>query len=115
VGAPTGNKNAKTHGLYSKDPNEERPDNLQEIVDRLKNRLERLERYIDDNWDDLDADQIARLTAQQGQTASRVSRIERDIKRMESDTGSESMEDTLKEAYLVAEAILGINLGEHDE
>ncbi|HUV95823.1 MAG TPA: hypothetical protein VMX14_13490 [Anaerolineae bacterium] len=89
MGAPANNKNAQTHGLYSTDPNEPSPDSLQEILDRLKKRLARLERYLDDNWDDLEPDQITRITAQQGQTASRIARIERDLRKTGAEQGEE--------------------------
>jgi len=109
VGAPPGNKNAQTHGLYSQD--ETNPDSLREIQARLRHRLERLERYLDDNWDNLDPDTIARLTALQGQTASRCVKIERDLKRLETETGGEDMDDLLREAYEIAEEILQVDLG----
>ena len=115
VGAPKQNKNAQTHGLYSKDQEDENPDSLRAILDRLKRRLEKLERYLEDHWNDLEPADLVRVTHLQAETVSRISRIERDIKRMENETGSESMEDTLREAYLIAETILGIDLGEHQE
>lgn len=115
MGAPRANKNAQTHGLYSKDQEDENPDSLRAILDRLKRRLEKLERYLEDHWNDLEPADLVRVTHLQAETVSRISRIERDIKRMENETGSESMEDTLREAYLIAETILGIDLGEHQE
>ena len=87
MGAPKGNKNAKTHGLYSQ--HDTTANNPRETLDQLKRRQRQLEQYIDDNWDSLAPDEIVRLAALQGQNASRIVRIERDLDKARGEQGED--------------------------
>lgn len=75
-GAPTGNKNAQTHGAYS---SSEPPANLDEAIADLQRRLHQLSDYIDSRLlEFIDADTFIKLAALQGQLTSRLGRLMRD-------------------------------------
>jgi len=75
-GAPAGNSNAATHGLYA---HTVCPASIAEIIDDLAAKQARISAYIDSCIDDgLPVDTLAHLLALHGQNASRLGRLLRD-------------------------------------
>jgi len=87
-GAPKGNKNAEKHGAYSADP-ERDPADLGGRIDDLAAKIERLSRYIDDHFDELEPNTLKGLLAQYGQLNSRLGRLKRDQKTLSGDNGED--------------------------
>jgi hypothetical protein len=86
VGAPKGNKNRETHGFYAK-----AVDNLETIDDVVKDALRRqtqLSQFIDQvvaEGKENIAEELIKLLALHGQNASRIGRLMRDRKIVDSD------------------------------
>lgn len=87
MGAPKGNKNAEKHGAYANDP-ERDPADLQVRIDDLAAKIDRLSRYIDLNFDDLEPGDIKGLMALHGQLTSRLGRLQRDLKATQGNAGA---------------------------
>ena len=80
-GAPEGNRNAITHGLYASidlDDPEHPP--INGVIQDLVARQVQLSALIDTHLDDLTIQDLARLFAIHGQNASRLGRLLRDRK-----------------------------------
>jgi len=86
-GAPKGNKNAEKHGAYAADP-ERDPADLQVRIDDLAAKIDRLSRYIDLNFDDLEPNELKGLLALHGQLNSRLGRLQRDLKATHGEAGA---------------------------
>lgn len=73
TGAPPGNRNAETHGAYSR-PNQPL-ETLADVAEGLRRNARRIQQYIDANITSLDIDDLARLAALEAQTLSRLARV----------------------------------------
>ena len=85
-GAPEGNRNAITHGLYASidlDDHEHPP--INGVIQDLVARQVQLSALIDTHLDDLTIQDLARLFAIHGQNASRLGRLLRDRKALSGD------------------------------
>ena len=76
IGAPAGNKNAETHGHYSKD---KPPKNIDDVIDGVAQKLALLDEYIATHKD-ADVKTFIKLLALYGLSASRLGRLYRDKK-----------------------------------
>jgi hypothetical protein len=106
VGAPTGNRNAQTHGVYASGPqghppaecstlrakrgrqsdaDVRGPPDLDAVIADLSRRIDQLSDYIDRNIAELDAEAYAKLAALQGQLSSRLGRLLRDRQQLVGD------------------------------
>jgi hypothetical protein len=86
VGAPPGNQNAVTHGLYAAP--EEPPATIEGIIADLARKQAALSVYIDGLLTaeaDLDLDDVARLLKIHGMNASRLGRLLRDQRALSGD------------------------------
>lgn len=79
VGAPPGNQNRLTHGLYARSRSPVKVKDLDGVIDDLIFRQEQLSAYIDDQMDKgVEVDDMLKLINLQGQIASRLGRLKRD-------------------------------------
>lgn len=106
-GAPKGNQNARTHGAYAGQQAVQIADIDTTIAD-LQRRYNQLSAYIDLKMPDLDADQYVRLTALQGQLASRLGRLIRDHQQTGEDAGD--LQQAIADALDQLSAEWGIEL-----
>lgn len=75
-GAPTGNRNAETHGAYAKS---KPPADLDAAIADLQRRLVQVSSYIDIKiMNNVDADTFIKLASLQGTLTSRLGRLMRD-------------------------------------
>jgi hypothetical protein len=107
IGAPTGNKNAQTHGTYS-DPVPEQADIDERIAD-LNHRIQTLSAYIDDNTPGLDLESTIKLLTLHGQLNSRLGRLMRDRQILVGEDAGE-LQQAIEEALAIAGDILGVEL-----
>jgi hypothetical protein len=112
VGAPPGNHNAETHGVYS-NPLDPSVDIDTRIAD-LNRRIEQLSAYIDaaqiGTCDDcIDVDQYTRLLALHGQLTSRLGRLLRD-KQIVAPEENNLLALAINDALDQASDILGVKL-----
>jgi hypothetical protein len=82
-GAPRGNKNRQTHGVYAAPPASVPPGgapitSIDDLVNDALRRHTDLGAFIDAHAGELDADTLMRLFALHGQNASRLGRLLRD-------------------------------------
>jgi len=111
-GAPPGNTNAQTHGVYSDVPSTD-VDIDTRIAD-LNRRIEQLSAYIDTvtigtGDRDIDVDQYARLLSLHGQLTSRLGRLLRDRQQICPEDDS-LLQQAINDALDQASEILGVKL-----
>jgi hypothetical protein len=87
-GAPKGNKNAEKHGAYAADP-ERDPADLETRIADVAAKIEKLSRYIDVHFDDLEPNELKSLMSLHGQLSSRLGRLKRDQKTLSGDNGED--------------------------
>jgi hypothetical protein len=107
VGAPAGNRNAQTHGFYSRP--DVPPTSIDDIFTGLAEKQAQLDRFITTNLHDLDADVVLKLLGLYAQNASRLSRILRDRAAISGDAADE-LDDAISEALELAGSKLGVDL-----
>jgi hypothetical protein len=124
-GAPPGNHNAETHGVYRRSPaGDSQPPNgppadLDARISDLNRRIQQLSDYIDraqigtaqdgDCTDTIDVDQYARLLSLHGQLTSRLGRLLRDRQQISPDENS-FLQECINEALDQVSDILGVKL-----
>jgi hypothetical protein len=107
VGAPPGNRNAQTHGFYSRP--DVPPTSIDDIFTGLAEKQAQLDRYITAQLPDLDAEVVIKLLGLYAQNASRLSRILRDRAAITGETADE-LDDAISEALRLAGDELGVDL-----
>ena len=105
-GAPEGNKNAQTHGLYST-PNIQVRD-IDDAIQLLSSHLEELAEFITTN-DKLTIEDMARLSAVLGQNVSRYARLLKAQRELTGERDERIMRD-VEEALALAGQKLGVEL-----
>lgn len=104
IGAPAGNKNAQTHGHYSKG---KPPKNIDDVINGVAEKLATLDQYIETHKD-TDTDTFIKLLALYGLSASRLGRLYH-VKKGLGGTGNE-LEDALDQAMDELEDEWGVDL-----
>lgn len=105
VGAPPDNQNAITHGYYARPlpaktlPEDTHPEecNIDTVIADLHEKQLRLSRYLDEHYEDLSPEQLARFHHIHAQGSSRLGRLLRDRAVL-----LPEMEDPMKEAINAA-------------
>ena len=105
-GAPLGNDNATTHGVYSTP--DAMPADLDAIIRDLESRLNNLNTYIDDHADEITWDQRIEAISLQGQIANRIGRLLRDRQQLTGEQDDE-LQTAINEAISAVGAILDID------
>lgn len=104
VGAPIGNANAQTHGLYARPT---KPlTTIEDVIADLAEKQARLSAYIDECLIEPDIDSIKALLAIHAQTASRLGKLLRDQRALSGEAA-----DGISGAIAAALAELGTELG----
>jgi hypothetical protein len=99
VGAPDGNANAVTHGFYQRPA---RPlQTIQDAIEHLAASLQRLDAYINQHIDALDASEIARLIQVHGMNLSRLARMLKDQATLDGPAGT--LDSAIDEALQILE------------
>jgi hypothetical protein len=81
IGAPPGNQNAVSHGVYAKV--EDLPaDDLGKRIQDLAARIERVGAYIDDNLEDLSSEDFVRFHGLHAVMTSRLARLKKQHQEM---------------------------------
>ena len=120
IGAPPGNTNAQTHGVYARSPSGDTqppdppPVDLDTRIADLNRRIEQLSAYIDHvtvgpEDGDIDVDQYARLLSLHGQLTSRLGRLLRDKQQISPEDDS-LLQQAINNALDQASEILGVQL-----
>jgi len=106
VGAPPGNQNAKSHGLYTAD--DKVPFDLDARITDLDRRVQQLSLYIDRNLTDLQPDEYNTLFNLQGSLTSRLGRLMRD--RQQVTAAIDDLDEAVQEALEITSHLIGTDL-----
>jgi glucans biosynthesis protein len=111
VGAPKGNQNARTHGFYVDTDVPEAGWSIETVIADLSAKQARLSRYIDQLYEDDDADvmEFSRLLRLHGMNASRLGRLLKDQRALRGDT-NDRLEQVLEQALDELSAEWGVDL-----
>ena len=106
-GAPKGNKNAQTHGLYSR----QTPplETIDDAIAHLGQALGRLDAYITDHAAELTVDELTKLASVYGVNLSRFVRMLRDTAGAKG-KDADQLDAAIEEALALAAAKLGADL-----
>jgi hypothetical protein len=104
VGAPPGNKNAQTHGFYSRPARQ--VESLDDVIQGLQEKLGHLLAMMDETDD---PEQLMRAFALYGQGASRLGRLLRDQQAL-SGKAADDILDALAKALEAVRTELGVDL-----
>ena len=108
VGAPRGNKNRKTHGLYATP--ETKLASIDDVVADALRRQSELSAFIDAQLGlDVGVEELVKLFALHGQYASRIGRLLRDQKILSGDSADQILE-AMAQAIDEIEEELGVDL-----
>ena len=106
IGAPAGNQNAKSHGLYTN--NGKAPFDLDARITDLDRRVQQLSLHIDNNLHSLEADEYNTLFGLQGALTSRLGRLMRD--RQQVTSVIDDLDEAVKEALTITSHLIGTDL-----
>ena len=107
AGAPKGNKNAEKHGVYSRST--ATLENIADAIADLQQKRQRLSKYIDDNQNDLEPLEYAKLLDLLGRLDSRIARLYKQLRELTGE-GTNEMEDDFDIALEIVSRVLNIDL-----
>lgn len=105
-GAPTGNRNAQTHGGYAAIPP---TGDLDEEIAALQARRRHITEYIATHLHDLKPDELIRLATLEGQDSTRIGRLHRD-KLITTGESGDAIEDDFDDVLHNLGRILSLDL-----